>query len=53
MRIKFITAISEKKLQAKVNDFLETYQHNIEIIDMQFQMSYGGMGVMIRYKKKM
>ena len=51
MRVKFIFAISEKKLDARVNEFLEN--RNIEIIDIQFQIGYGAMGVMIRYKRKM
>jgi len=51
MRIKIFTGMSEKKLEAKVNEFLE--HRNIEVIDIQFQVGYGAIGVMIRYKRRL
>jgi len=50
MRVKFISSSSEKKLEAKVNEFLEF--RGIEIIDIQFQTGFGAFAVMIQYKKK-
>ncbi|MCL2575355.1 MAG: sporulation protein Cse60 [Defluviitaleaceae bacterium] len=52
MKVKIITASTEKSLQKKIDMFLEQVR-GIEIIDMQFSAGYGFMGIMIRYKRVM
>lgn len=51
MKVKIIDAMSSKKLESKVNEFLEV-NPNYVIKDMQIAAGYGSHVVMIQYEEE-
>ena len=52
MKVTVLVAGTEKGLQKKMDAFFDAIG-NAEIIDMQFSIGYGALGVLIRYKRMM
>ena len=49
MKIKVFHAMSEKRLEKKVNPFLA--ESGIKILQMQFSSSFNGISVMVVYEE--
>ena len=49
MKIKVFHAMSEKRLEKKVNTFLA--ESGIKVLQMQFSSSFNGISVMIVYEE--